>query len=206
MGVREKVRRWCAEEGTEERILSMFSVRNRMAGSKTKMVVDWTEARKRITMPPNKVDLGAGGQLVLRPVEHGDAESVCELIVQLGYDRGVTEVRQWITRLVNRPDTQAAFVACWGEAIVGWIEASVEMRLQSPPFTLIGGLVVKDGVRGGGIGRRLCEEVERWSGDKGVEMVRVTSRSSREEAHRFYLRDGYRHTKTSLVFEKKLHG
>jgi GNAT superfamily N-acetyltransferase len=80
------------------------------------------------------------------------------------------------------------------------------MRLQSPRFTLIGGLVVKDGVRGGGIGRRLCEEVERWSGDKGVEMVRVTSRSSREEAHRFYLRDGYRHTKTSLVFEKKLHG
>jgi PhnO protein len=42
--------------------------------------------------------------------------------------------------------------------------------------------------------------------EKGVDTVRVTSHSSREEAHRFYLRDGYRHTKTSLVFEKKLHG
>jgi predicted N-acetyltransferase YhbS len=132
------------------------------------MVVDWTEARKRITMPTNRVEFGAGKPLVLRPIEHGDAESVCELIVQLGYDRPVTEVERWIASLANRPDTQVAFVACLGGEIVGWIEASVEKRLQSPPFTLIGGLVVKDGVRGGGIGRRLCEEVERWSGRKAL--------------------------------------
>jgi hypothetical protein len=32
----------------------------------------------------------------------------------------------------------------------------------------------------------------------------VTSRSTREDAHRFYLRDGYERIKTSAVFEKVL--
>jgi hypothetical protein len=35
-------------------------------------------------------------------------------------------------------------------------------------------------------------------------LLRVTSRSTREGAHRFYLREGFVHTKTSLVFEKVL--
>jgi hypothetical protein len=46
--------------------------------------------------------------------------------------------------------------------------------------------------------------VEEWSRVKGLAVVRVTSRSTREAAHRFYLREGYRQTKTSAVFEKVL--
>ena len=71
-------------------------------------------------------------------------------------------------------------------------------------MVLIGGLVVKDGVRGRGVGKRLCAEVEAWSRNKGLTVVRVTSRSTREGAHRFYLREGYRQTKISAVFEKVL--
>jgi GNAT superfamily N-acetyltransferase len=175
-------------------------------GSKTKMVVDWECGKldERIMVPMNAVDRGSGDPLVLRPVEEGDAESVCALILMLGYDRPVSEVRQWIAGLVDRVDRQAAFVACLGGEVVGWIEASVELRLQASPFTLIGGLVVRDGMRGKGIGRMLCEQVERWSRERGVGKVRVTSRNSREGAHRFYQRDGYKLTKTSLVFEKEL--
>ena len=69
---------------------------------------------------------------------------------------------------------------------------------------MIGGLVVSDRVRSRGIGRRLCERAEEWTRDQGLETLRVTSRSTREDAHRFYLRDGYREVKTSLVFEKPL--
>jgi GNAT superfamily N-acetyltransferase len=56
------------------------------------------------------------------------------------------------------------------------------------------------------VGKRLCAEVEAWSRGKGVAVVRVTSRMTREGAHRFYLRKGYRQTKTSAVFEKVLSG
>jgi GNAT superfamily N-acetyltransferase len=77
-------------------------------------------------------------------------------------------------------------------------------HLQSAPHALIGGLVVKDGVRSLGLGRKLCAEVAAWSRSKGIAVLRVTSRMARENARRFYLRDGFRQTKTSAVFEKVL--
>jgi GNAT superfamily N-acetyltransferase len=57
-------------------------------------------------------------------------------------------------------------------------------------------------MRGQGVGRRLCVEVEEWARSLSVPLVRARSQIKREDAHRFYLRDGYRQVKTSLVFEK----
>ena len=98
------------------------------------------------------------------------------------------------------------FVACIAKdaRLVGWIEVAITNHLQSGPFVLIGGLVVQDGLRGLGIGTRLCEEAETWAQTMGISIVRVTSRSTRTDAHRFYLRDGYTEIKTSKVFEKLL--
>ena len=135
-------------------------------------------------------------------MEPSDAQQVSLLSEQLGYQRAAEEILGWIEQLRTDRGNQAAFVACLGSEIAGWIEVSIEHRLQSPPSALIGGLVVKDGLRGRGIGRRLCEQAEAWSWQQKVSRLRVTSRSTRLEAHRFYLRDGYRAVKTSLVFEK----
>ena len=145
-------------------------------------------------------------EIVVRPVEGGDAEVIGELIVQLGYARPLEEVQRWIEELPIWAERQAVFVACEGDQVVGWIEVSLERRLQTAPFALFGGLVVKDGVRGKGIGRLLCEAAERWSREHGADVARVTSRSTREAAHQFYLRAGYSQVKTSLVFEKRLQG
>ena len=145
-------------------------------------------------------------EITVRPVEGGDAEAIGKLIVQLGYARPLEEVQRWIEELPGHAERQAVFVACSGVQVVGWVEVSLERRLQTVPFALIGGLVVKDGLRGGGIGRLLCEAAEGWSREYGASVVRVTSRNTREAAHRFYLRDGYRQVKTSLVFEKRLQG
>lgn len=103
----------------------------------------------------------------------------------------------------TRTETQIAFVACIEEQVIGWIEISIEHRLQSPPFALIGGLVVKDGYRNHRIGLRLCEYAEAWTWKRGLATLRVTSRSTRTDAHRFYLKNGYSLTKTSQIFEKR---
>ena len=141
--------------------------------------------------------------LTVRPIRPEDALAVAELIVQLGHNRAAEDVRTWIDGLRARPG-QAAFVAERNSEVVGWIEVSLEHRLQYDSLGLIGGLVVRDGLRGLGIGRRLCEEAEEWTRRQGVKKMRVTSRSTREDAHRFYLRDGYRQTKISMFFEKML--
>lgn len=142
-------------------------------------------------------------QFSIRPIEPRDAASVTVLIEELGYQRDQDQVAQWIDDMPTHMETQIAFVACLGELVIGWIEVAIEHRLQSPPFALIGGLVVKDGYRNHKVGLRLCEHVEAWTWKRGLTTLRVTSRSTRTDAHRFYLRNGYTLSKTSQIFEKK---
>lgn len=144
-----------------------------------------------------------GAQVTVRTIHPDDADAVAELVTQLGYDRTPAQVRRWISELGSHPE-QTAFVAVQNGEVVAWIDVSLERRLQSDVFGLIGGLVVRDGVRGAGIGRLLCQRGEDWTREQGAQKIRVTSRSTREAAHRFYLRDGYRQTKISMVFEKSL--
>jgi predicted N-acetyltransferase YhbS len=142
--------------------------------------------------------------LHVRVIACEDAAAVAELSVQLGYEASPAEIEERIAALLANAANQVGLVACVDAEVVGWVEASIVRHLQSAPHTLIGGLVVKDGLRGHGVGKQLCAEVEAWSRNKGLTVVRVTSRSTREGAHRFYLREGYRQTKTSAVFEKVL--
>jgi GNAT superfamily N-acetyltransferase len=145
--------------------------------------------------------------LRIRRIRPEDAETAAALSVQLNYEATAEQFCQRIERLASA-QSQAVFVACLSSdddaPIVGWIEVAITYHLQSEPFVLIGGLVVQDGMRGLGIGKRLCEEVEAWTREQGIRLLRVTSRSTRLDAHRFYLRDGYVETKTSKVFEKLL--
>ena len=142
--------------------------------------------------------------LTVRGITLADADSVAELSGQLGYKASTAEMISRIRDILPLRQGHAVFVACRGDDVIGWIEAEVSRHLQSAPHAMITGLVVKEGVRSLGVGKRLCAEVEQWSLRQQVSIVRVTSRSTRESAHRFYLREGFTHTKTSLVFEKVL--
>ncbi|HTH53122.1 MAG TPA: GNAT family N-acetyltransferase [Edaphobacter sp.] len=145
-------------------------------------------------------------QLELREIRPEDATAVAELSGQLGYESSADEMRQRIEAILPLSKSHLIVVASLEGVVVGWVEAEVARHLQSAPHTLITGLVVKDGVRSLGIGQRLCAEVEQWTRRLGISVVRVTSRMTRERAHRFYLREGYVQSKTSAVFEKILSG
>jgi GNAT superfamily N-acetyltransferase len=142
----------------------------------------------------------------IRRLAPGDADAAAELSGQLGYSCPSDDLRDRIDELSRSAD-RVAFAAVIGNQdgeIVGWIDAAMERHLQYAASAVIGGLVVREDMRGQGIGRRLCLEVEGWARSRSVSLVRVRSQIKREDAHRFYLRDGYRQVKTSLVFEKKV--
>jgi GNAT superfamily N-acetyltransferase len=138
----------------------------------------------------------------VRPISSEDAEAAAELSGQLGYKSSSESMRGRIEKLLCSGSSQAAFVACLGAEVVAWIEIAIVEHLQSEPHTVVGGLVVRDDVRSRGIGRRLLAEAEAWSRRQGILVVRVRSQAARQDAHRFYLREGYRQVKTSAVFEK----
>ncbi|WP_260706398.1 GNAT family N-acetyltransferase [Edaphobacter flagellatus] len=142
--------------------------------------------------------------LTIREIASTDAPAVAELSTQLGYATSTADMQQRIQSILPLSSGHAAYVAVLDNHIVGWIEAEIVRHLQTPPHTIITGLVVRDGVRSHGIGSRLCAEVEAWTRQQGIATIRVTSRMTRERAHRFYLREGFTQTKTSAVFEKAL--
>lgn len=139
----------------------------------------------------------------LRPLTSSDAEEAAVLSGQLGYPCDVAEMRGRIEQLAGS-DERIVLAAILDGQIAGWADASVERHLQAPDVVVLNGLVVREGLRGQNIGRQLCQAIEAWAQRCGVAAVRVHSQIKREDAHRFYLRDGYEHVKTSAVFEKKL--
>jgi GNAT superfamily N-acetyltransferase len=142
-------------------------------------------------------------QVLIRQLAAEDAVAVAELSGQLGYPESAERLRTRIETMAQSED-RVAFAAVCDAELVGWIDAAVERHLQAEDTVVIGGLVVRETARGCGVGKRLCEEVEQWAGERGFRRVRVRSQIKREDAHRFYVRDGYRQVKTSVVLEKEL--
>jgi GNAT superfamily N-acetyltransferase len=139
----------------------------------------------------------------IRPIREDDVEAAAMLCNQLGYPTDVTAVLVRMRQISADPN-RAVLVACVNDAVVGWIDLSIEYHLQSESSALIGGLVVADSARNQGIGRQLCLAAEDWARARGITRMRVRSNAIRERAHAFYLRDGYSRVKTSAVFEKTL--
>ena len=141
--------------------------------------------------------------ITIRPVTANDATEVARLASELGYSATPTEIAERIAHQTKVPG-RAVFVACDGEQIAGYIDLSTEMHLHATPKARIDGLVVSESARGKGVGALLCRHAEEWARQQGLKTMMLTSRSTRERAHAFYERDGYRRTKTSYLFEKDL--
>src|SRR5262249_2545343 len=74
--------------------------------------------------------------------------------------------------------------------------------LESGPFITIGGLVVDRNHRRAGIGRTLMRSAETWAKAQGGSVVRLSSSSTRSEAHKFYESLGYTNVQTQFAFVK----
>lgn len=139
----------------------------------------------------------------IRKVEASDADSVAQLSAELGYPASIPAISERI-QCVTASTERATYVACIDSTVVGWIDVFEVLHLQSGASAEIGGLVVSSRYRSAGIGAQLVQHAERWARQRGLVRVIVRSRSTREAAHRFYLREGYEQTKTSAVFAKTL--
>jgi GNAT superfamily N-acetyltransferase len=103
----------------------------------------------------------------------------------------------------SRPD-HAVLVAADGARLLGWVHVFVTRRLETDARAEIGGLVVDESCRGRGLGRALVRSAEAWARSYGLRLLRVRSNVTRERAHRFYEREGFREEKRQTVFTREL--
>jgi GNAT superfamily N-acetyltransferase len=141
--------------------------------------------------------------LAIREINVADAEAAAKLSDELGYPVS-TEAMECRIRAREGLRDHTVLVACVAGEVVAWVDVVVVHHLAVEPYGEIGGLVVGDGHRSAGIGRTLLAHAEQWIASQGIRNAVVRSQIKREDAHRFYLREGYSRTKTSAVFSKEL--
>jgi GNAT superfamily N-acetyltransferase len=127
--------------------------------------------------------------IVIREARPEDAERLAELVAELGYP---TPAPLILRRLAALPETGGrALVAVRGGRIVGLATMQQTRYLHRPNDARLTSLVVASSERGGGIGRRLVEEVERRGAADGCARLELTSGLTRSGAHAFYEHLGY---------------
>ena len=82
---------------------------------------------------------------------------VADLTTQLGYATSPAETTERISTLLERPDDHAALVAEEGGHVIGWVHVAIYTSLESGRVATIGGLIVGEGHRSGGIGAELLD-------------------------------------------------
>jgi len=135
--------------------------------------------------------------------EVGDADAIARLSGELGYPVEVGDAAARLPAILG-DNSHSVLVAVADGQVVGWIHVRDSLLIQEPPGAELGGLIVAEGGRGAGSGRALLAAAEGWAQSRGHHSMRVRSRTTRCDAHRFYLNAGYRQVKASLVFEKQL--
>lgn len=146
----------------------------------------------------------SSANISLRVATVGDADAIARLTVQLGYPLPADSGAR-LERILARQGERFV-VAEQDGRVVGWLHAMVADFIDVDPFVWIVGLVVDRDSRRQGIGQRLLAWAESWAAANGCPLVRLTSSSTREKAHRFYEGAGYINVKTQYSFAKPIGG
>ena len=139
----------------------------------------------------------------IRGATLGDVPALVRLNEQLGYPTNEPDLRERLAPILESAGDEV-LVAVDGAEPIAWIHVAVERGLEDSHVAGLRGLVVDEAHRSGGVGKDLLEAAEQWAREHGCRTMTVRSRITRERAHRFYEREGYRRVKTSHVFGKAL--
>lgn len=138
--------------------------------------------------------------IVKLKVDH--IKAITKLAAQLGYTATVPEMRKRISRIIKDKHHHMV-VAIEGKEILGWIHLELIHSLLYEPRVEIRALVVDEGFRGKGVGKSLTNYAQGWAKKKKVKRIFLRTNIKREDAHRFYEREGFERTKTSYKYERR---
>jgi GNAT superfamily N-acetyltransferase len=138
----------------------------------------------------------------IRPASLGDAQRLAVLANQLSYSSTPQQVVLRL-RALHQSHEQAVFVAADpGDQAIGFVHVQVRHAIEHDSRGELVALVVDEQIRSRGVGRLLMEAAEAWVRNQGLTTIVLRSNVTRERAHAFYERLGYRHTKSQKFFVK----
>jgi GNAT superfamily N-acetyltransferase len=140
---------------------------------------------------------------IIRKCRAEDYADLSDLASQLGYPCEAEEVKKRIERYLCGED-RAIIVAEIEGNVVGWASLDVVDHFYLEPFVEISGFIVDRDHRSLGIGKRIMDEIEAWTKERGYALLRLKTNIKRKDSHRFYERLGFERTKEQFVYAKKI--
>ena len=127
----------------------------------------------------------------VRHATPADAAVITVLLAELGYSDAVDAVAKRVARATpDGPDT--VLVASLGGVVAGVASIHLIPLFHRDGFLArITSFVVAEDLRQRGVGTALLGACERWAWKQRAERLELTSGDERENAHRFYERQGY---------------
>ena len=142
--------------------------------------------------------------MVIREVQARDIPALARLAGQLGYATEESQMRGRFDRVITDPEHGVWVAESTAGEVIGWVHVHLTRYLATDIRGELAGLIVDSTVRSRGIGAQLLRAAEHWTKAHGAELLSLRSNVTRKDAHRFYERQGYTVSKTSLNFRKTL--
>ena len=139
----------------------------------------------------------------IRDMTHDDIEAIMPLMIQLGYEMNIDELRRRFETVISTAGHHLLVCEQDGQ-ILGFCHMFARPALEKPPEAIVQSLVVDAEARQDGIGRALISAVEVWAKQQGFASVSLSSQVDREDAHAFYASLGYERVATSSLLRKWL--
>lgn len=141
---------------------------------------------------------------IIRNAEVLDAEDIYYINkTSLGYDYDLDKQRKNLQAVLN-DKTQVIFVADIGDKVVGYIHLTSYDVIYTDTYKNCLGLAVDNDYKRMGIGSALLKQGEKWAKENGAVGIRLCSGIERENAHKFYLSQGYVENKLQKNLKKIL--
>ncbi|MBX9266587.1 GNAT family N-acetyltransferase [Chromobacterium violaceum] len=135
----------------------------------------------------------AGHTLEIRLAAGADAEALTALYRQLTGDARTRVLPERLDALADGARAQVLVCACGTElAGTAWLGFCEDVMYGAQPFAVLENVVVDARWRGRGLGAALLREAERRSLARDCSKIMLLSSAGREDAHRFFLRAGFR--------------
>lgn len=145
-----------------------------------------------------------GQALRIRDVAAGDGAAIKPLLDQLGYALDVAEIERRIARIAGSDGHCLVLAEDAAGAPMALLHVYGRDALEKPPEAVVQALVVRDWLRGLGLGRAMMARAEEWTAARGYRHVALSSQTSRDGAHAFYGSLGYTLYATSHQFRKEI--
>lgn len=138
--------------------------------------------------------------ITIRSVTENDTAFLLPLMEQLGYHISEADLLENIKLHLKKE--YALFIAEIPEKIIGFISIHIyQYPHLKESLSRITALCVDTNHRSFGIGSKLLAYAEEYIKICGCKMIELTSGIQREDAHRFYERQGYREKRKRFVKE-----